>query len=544
MPFGHVNTLEPYGGYLMRRFWSRSIVAAFAVALAAPFAASPAGAIPANSGCKTTTVPGAVITQYPATPGSMSAFGAACTFDNRPASNMVSPSYTIHDFETATWHTGAARKVTAVSFSGSTLTVTGATCNDLQTWTNRPITGPGISPRTFVKTVGAASPNCLLTLNAPVPGPISAIAKSYSIDNATSRSVDDATVSGSQFTSAEANCNNTAGPIGDQGKSVSGTYIAAGTTVVSCTTGSPNVFTLNQATLAPGGAAQVITIGGDYISSTTRRITDGDMVSNAGKVKSLSAIFTSDDIGLTITCAATTGFPTNAVITAINGIGTVATINPVQTNNALVNRKCVVGENSATAPIDGASVLDQSVQIDLSPGLVAGSNDCALNDPEGFAVAGSWRNPATVIEGGLTLDQPAGSLAIGEILIDTSAADWAGWVVIRGPLYPGDPNGNAHYDIVWPYVPTGIGMCPGNTNSPGIGWSVYVPGTTVSVAALPSGTGKPGTAQLRNTVNFAIPSNSYGRVTSDTATTFLPTSEFERLCIVSADAINFQCGTG
>ena len=68
---------------------------------------------------------------------------------------------------------------------------------------------------------------------------------------------------------------------------------------------------------------------------------------------------------------------------------------------------------------------------------------------------------------------------------------------------------------MFPNVPTTLALCASTATSPGLGFSVGVNGTTVSQAALPSGTGRPGTAQLRNTKASTTGSSSTVFITDD-----------------------------
>jgi hypothetical protein len=214
----------------------------------------------------------------------------------------------------------------------------------------------------------------------------------------------------------------------------------------------------------------------------------------------------------------------------------------------------VVGEPSATAP--SLTVQDQiafqGVQLDLSPSLVAGSEDCALENAEGFSTVARWRNPGDFGGSALFNTQPATTKAIGQIYFDTAVTDFSAFVIeTNTPLGPG----TFQYDLVFPNIPTNLAMCPATASSPGLGFSVGVQGTTLSLATLPSGTGRPGTAQTRSIIpspNGYIAGLQQGYtatgtvVSDDPLVTFSPSSEFTRNCVYPAGAaqVNFKCGNG
>ena len=91
-------------------------------------------------------------------------------------------------------------------------------------------------------------------------------------------------------------------------------------------------------------------------------------------------------------------------------------------------------------------------------------------------------------------------------------------------------------------------MCPGDSRSPGLGSSLTVYATTATQTALPAGTGRPGTAQVRSTL--PSPTGGYTstlHVRSDSAVTFSPATSFQRLCVYptgTPNPVGFQCGAG
>jgi hypothetical protein len=205
-----------------------------------------------------------------------------------------------------------------------------------------------------------------------------------------------------------------------------------------------------------------------------------------------------------------------------------------------------VGDPTATAPTGTDTVLNQGVQLPLNPSLVAGSQPCANDESSGFGIEGTWVNPGAFV-GGTFATQPAGTSAIGEILFKTSVINYGAFVVqmkaATDPLIAA-----AHYNIVFPNVPTTLALCPSTATSPGLGFSIGVNGTTVSQSQLAAGVGRPSTSQLRSTRASTTGSTSTIFITDDVngAGVKWTGSEFNRLCSVPAGppVINFACGAG
>jgi len=515
------------------------------------------------SGCKASTVTGAEMGHYPAWPGSQSALRVACIFNAKVGDvdanpNLVSSKFTIHDFSNVQYHNGAARTVTGTT-SGSTLTISSSTA-DLGTFVNRSISGPGLAPRTFVKSIVGAT----ATLNVPVT---TGSTGSFKIDNSTARSVKDATTNGTTtLTSASANFT-----VADEGASVTGTDIPDGTTIVS--PGgfvSPTQVTMTNASVTDPPPAppfphvnQVITIGGtqDILAgptaalgkiTSTRTVNDGTYT--ATTINSPAADFKASDIGLPVSG---TGIAANCFIHSF--AGATATLSSACVTNVGTAGLNVftIGDPTATAPTNGESALNQQVQLDLNPTLVAGSGPCSADEAEGFGIAGTWANPANGTAGfvggafatqpGPSVSSPStpGTKAIGEIVFKTSVITYGAYVIERKAATAGDPIGAIHYDLVFPNVPTTLALCSSAT-SPGLGFSVGLPATTPSVAGLATGVGRPGTAQLRSTRASTTGSNSTIYITSDDGVHTWAGTEFNRFCSIPATTpdVNFVCGDG
>ena len=546
--------IESPGGNLMHRLVTRSTVALLAALLAIPLVAAPASAVPIASGCKGTTTTGAGISWYPANRGAQSALQVACRFDGSTGTSMVSNSFTIHDAGVAQYHNGAARTVTGngSSIPAGATTFTLASCAGITGYVNRPITRiPVPNPpaadtvqlpvRTFVKSISAG---CLVTLNQPTSttaGPAADIAipggTQFKIDNTIARSVADAvTNSTSTITSATANFT-----ASDVGLSVSGAVTPGSTiaTVVSATTA-----TLSSAT-PTSVSAQVLYFGGSIVNTSTRQANDGSTTS-AAIINSPAAKFKTDDVGLLIAGSCTTPaaytIPANVYILSVSGSN-------ATTTGGLTTAKSgctiVIGDSTVTAPANSEMMASQLVQMDLNPAFAPGVDSCANDTLESFAFPGQWMNPGSFV-GGIFNTQPAATKAVGQIVFRNAGGVSSAFVIERGPLTAGDPNGGAHYDLVFPLLPIAFALCASAT-SPGLGYSLQFYPTTLSQGALPAGIGKPGSAQVRSIALSATTgyTDSVALTSEDPAVAFTPSADYSRLCIYTAGgAANFQCGSG
>ena len=581
----------------MRR--SRLIAAAFAVAMAIPLIgpATPAAAVDApGSACNNTAgaTISAVLSWYPGAPGQMSGYKAACVFRNDTGNNFVSPSYSLHDMTFAVWHNGSARHiaVNAAGAPGNTLTAQASfTGTGLAGWVNRTITGPGIAPRTHVVSVNDGTST--LTLNQNHLGGIVA-GDVMVVENAEgARSVADATQpAADQITSVNATFN--AGDAALGGHAISGTGIGPNAKIVSVagntatiTAGKLPAGTLGGPEVTIGGPLNYRLGGGIYgptgvTISSTRQVTTASANIGAATIDSNIASFKASDVGLRVrfqACDDGNPVPADQFITAINSATQVA----IAPGGAGAARTCdlVIGEANGNAPDDGETVLNQGVQLDLSPSLVAGGDACANNTPEGFAVTGQWYSPGNFQGGSGAPNRQQGfgtagglaaqeSKAIGQIFIETSAASYSMFVMEResGTLAPNgvtgsypfgtDPIGAIHYDLMVPFAPTGLALCPGNADSPGLGFSTTIGANTNSQITTATGSGRPGTGQVRNTIarNASGAASGYNGTTYATSDAvaaqpqWTPTSNFSRLCAYpnspagTPHQINFACGAG
>jgi hypothetical protein len=410
---------------------------------------------------------------------------------------------------------------------------------------NRMVSGPGIPVRTHVVSRAGST----LTLNRPVN---LANGVQIKIENGNGRSFTNATYTApDRINSAAGTGAATFDVSTDVGLSVSCTGTAANSTI-------SNVISATQIQVLPafaGLGGGTCSIGGTQLVTTARQIT-GAGTPSAARVNSSAAGWAASDLGLRIQGRCYNGAGADTVFTARYITNIASALNADVTPGGLpVQTECdlTVGEPNATAPTDGDIAAHQGVQLDLNPGFVAGSGDCADEQPEGFATIAKWYNPGNfqlqTLPIGLTNLQPATTKAIGQILFDTSVADFSAFVIERKPATAGDPIGVVHYDIVTPFAPTSLAMCPGTASSPGLGFSATFFAAAASQTTQATGTGRPSTGQLRAT----LPSLTGGYTTTayvrsdDPGVTYSPVSAFQRLCVYPAstpNAVDFFCGNG
>jgi hypothetical protein len=496
------------------------------------------------NGCKSSTTPGAEMGHYPAWPGVQSYLRVACIFNHSTAGSgdFVSSTFTIHDFANVNYHNGAARSIT---FSGGggigTTSFTTADCRGLAAAVNRGITGTGIPTRAFVTSfTGGCAPGGTVNLNRPLTAQA---AGTYLVENSSVRSVTDATLSAVSPHVTSLTANFTAA---DTGLSFTGTNVGNGVTMtfLSATTADLSV--------APtAGASQVVTIGGTLDGSgtptagvsTTRTFNDGTFGGGGTTITSTTPRFFVSDIGLRV---AGTGITQPCFITARTN--TVATLSSACNDNSAGLKTVTIGEPTRTAPVNTDTVFNQGVQLPLNPTLVAGSAPCTADESAGFGIEGTWLNPGSFV-GGAFATQPASTKAIGEILVTTSVITYGGYILeIPGGLGIDPLIGAYHFNVVFPNVPTGLALCPSTATSPGLGFSIGVNATTVSQAAIPTGVGRPGTAQLRSTRASTGATAFTVFITDDIngAGVNWTGSEFNRFCSLPAPpaVIDFTCGDG
>jgi hypothetical protein len=506
------------------------------------------------NGCKSSTTPGGEMGHYPAWPGSQSYLRIACIFNHSTggSGDFVSSTFTIHDFSNAVYHNGAARQITASGGGGTTITT--ADCRGMAAFVNRGITGTNVAARTFVTSVvGGCANGGTLNLNQALTG---APAGNYLVENSSVRAVTDASVDAAAPNITSATANFTAA---DTGVSVSATFIddsacAVPATLTFVTATTANISACAVVTGVSPHLNQLVTIGatsdGGSVApqgpiTTTRTFNDASSPL-ANQVSSTASRFFASDVGMPISGGALVG----CFITVRNS-ATLVTLAGTACTLAGVNNIVTVGLPTFTAPTSTDTVQNQGVQLPLNPGFVAGSRPCAEDNSAGFGIEGTWRNPGSFITGPFAT-QPAGTKAVGQIVFATAVISYAAYVLeIPGGLGIDPLIGGYHFNLVSPNVPTGLALCASTATSPGLGFSIGINATTASQAAIPSGQGRPSSAQLRSTRASNAGATSTVFITDDVngaGVKWLAGTDtnFNRTCIIPATTpdINFVCGDG
>jgi hypothetical protein len=510
----------------MRRLSFGSVLSAVALATAAvvPVLASPAGA--------TTSCP--EIGEYPAIQASQSNLRVACDFDNPGG---VSNNFTIHDFQNAVWHNGSARTVTttAATANGSAVITASAghfTAADI----SAVVSGTNVPARAFIISVTSTTatmdvPACAASPTCAIGGPIP-IGQVISIENSTARTVKDGvtTAGGAVVTSATAHFTSA-----DVGKSLSGTTIPDGRTIASVTS---TTATLNSGTGVTAGSAQVLSIGASQENTDTRQVSDA--TSTTTTITSASAKFSAtDDVGLAVTGSGIVG---DKYIVSVSG--NVATLGGTGTVTANATPHIVaIGKPSATAPKDGDAVATLASILDLNPSLVAGSNACSLNKPEGFTIQGTWHNAGTFAAVTFPTTPPAGSL-IGQFQFNTAVITFAMYVQQTPAATASDPQVTSHYDLLAPNLPTALAKCPTPSTVP-IGLSLGFAATTASQSNVKTGVGKPSSAQVRALrANNGPALTTTGYMKSNLTTAGMNWSFSQNCVMANPIVVDFHCGNG
>ena len=239
-------------------------------------------------------------------------------------------------------------------------------------------------------------------------------------------------------------------------------------------------------------------------------------------VSSASALFnTVTDRGISISGP---GIPANAIITVVNSTTNV-TISAAATATS-VAAALTIGTPTITAPKNGEQVMQIGAELQLNPSLVASSDSCAEHTPEGFVIDGKWQNPGSFVTAGVLGGVVSGSIA--QLLVPTAVVSFAGYVV---------PVAGGKYDVRFPVVPVGIAAC---TNTP-IAATFTFDATTLSQGSTPTGTGVPGTNQVRAIRDFAAPTASVA-----TSSSVVLGGTFASSCTVTRqlNTPTFACGNG
>ncbi|MDP9335056.1 MAG: hypothetical protein M3Q30_17340 [Actinomycetota bacterium] len=526
---------------MSRRKFPIGLVAA-ALALASVIVASPAGAV--VNGC---AAPGG-ISMFPNAPGGQSNLKVSCILTT--ASAFTSQTYKVEDFPQAVWHVGAGHPVTGSTTSGSpniVLTAGHFSAKDVNhgisgfsastslnggTTPALALTASALPAGVFIKTFTDAT-HAVLNQNATA----TATGKKWTVENSDSRTVLDAsTTSGSGVvTSASANFLAT-----DVGRAISGTNMGNHAKITVRTSAT-------QVTVAPvataTGSSQQLSIGPAASQTTARFIHDAHTTTTTTTVTSASANFQSWDTDLPVTGP---GIPAGDYIKTVTNPTTVV-LNAAATATSAA-AALAIGAPSATAPANGGVGLNLGAELDLNPTLVAGSDDCAKNTPEGFVITGAWQNPNAYITAVFgKQDSPAfNKPTIGELIVPTAVVTFAGFIEQVPASTAGESVVAAHYDATFPLLPTGIAICSSGTA--GVASTFEYLGTAQSQSQkLPSGVGTPGTTQVRSLKDITTATASSTAFlhirANDSSTTDVFT--FSQACAEQfPDVSDFGCGTG
>ena len=523
----------------------RSLVGlvAAAFALAAVGFASPAGAAVSNA-CAS---PGG-ISQFPNAPAGQSSLQVSCTFTTATA--IADPFFKVEDSAQAQWHFGAGRQVTGNTTSGSA-TITLTSGSFFATDVNHGISGfsataslnggtgataltnSALPATAFIKSVTNAT-TAVLDIAATATG----TGKKWTIENSDSRIVSDGVTTSGSGTVTSATANFTAA---DVGRTITGTNMKHGAKITART--SATQVTVSPAATATG-TAQQLTVGAAANQTSDRFVHDAHVTTGSTTVTSASAAFVSAfDVHLPVTG---TGIPAGASIASVTNATTIvlsAAATATSTTGSLT-----IGMPNATAPANNDVTLNQGAELQLNPSLVAGSAPCTANAPTGFNITGGWQNPNSYLSSafGNSTSASLSKPTIGEFAVPTAVVTFGGYVEQVPASTAGESNTAAHFDVVFPHLPTGLAVCPAPATA-GVATTFEFLGTAHSQSGVPTGVGTPSSSQVRALKDITTATAS-GTVffhvrASDTATSDAFT--FSQACAEQyPDLVDFGCGIG
>jgi hypothetical protein len=531
----------------MRRGHHPFATVGFAVVIAATafIAFAPAAGAVTNN-CAS---PGGV-SEFPNTPAGQSNLQVSCVLTTTTGAS--SQFYNTEDFPQAVWHVGAGRIVTGSTTSGSktiTLSAGAFTAADINhgisgysasTPLDLTLAGSDLPAGTFIVSVASATS---ATLNAAATATGSA--KKWTIENSDSRAVADGHVTSASttVTSATAHfCKTGLAGCGaannDVGRTITGTDIPHGTKISAVT--NTTTITISHAASSTS-TTEGLTIGPAANQTTARFVHDAHTTSASTTVTSASASFQSWDVNLPVVG---TDIPAGAHIVSVTSATTI--VISAAATAATTTGSLTIGGPSATAPKNGDTAMNLGAELDLNPALVAGSDPCTANTPEGFSITGAWQNPGSYIATsfGSSTDASLKHPTIVQFAVPTAVVTFAGYVE-QMPASSGDTDTAAHYDLVFPFLPTGLAVC--STGTAGIASTFEFVGTAHSQSTLPTGVGTPSTAQARALKDITTASVSSSAVvhirTNSSATS--DNFTFTGACTETfPDVAGFGCGIG
>jgi hypothetical protein len=283
-----------------------------------------------------------------------------------------------------------------------------------------------------------------------------------------------------------------------------------------------------------------ITVGADEIVSTTRIINNQTYELETQKIFSDVGTFRGSDIGLPISGCGVQAYANGATpgdanagqnyITevAVNG-SWAKTAGGVygnsQTLAALGGATCTqafgayginltIGLPSVSSAVNGDVMSTVASTLNLSPGLVPGSDACATNTYEGTTIQGQWYNPG-FIGASSAFSGNAGSSGaqsvsivfspslaitpvkaptntIGAIKYPTAVVSFWAFVSLRtsSETIADKTFAAGTAKISLPWVPTLLALCPDT----GISSEYTFQGTSIGTQSIATGTGRPSTA--------------------------------------------------
>ena len=444
------------------------------------------------------TVTSCAMSQFPGKVYSMSNLKVACT-----SASGGSPAITIHDFTNASWHSSAARVITAATTNGSAVVtaMSGAfssaagVAGDL----NRSVSATSVPAQSdtgnsrtpFIKQV--VSPTQIV-LSKPATATATV---AMTVTNSTGRIVYDAvfTNGSTALSSATANFSPS-----DVGEFVYATGLRPGTKIASRTSATQVVLTqaATASVLATANTKLQIT---DY-GTAPARVLSGLTRTNLSKtVTAPTAVFQQNDRGVEVIG---TGIPAGTYVDSVATDGKSIVMTKAATASAAGSAVVTIGKPTPSAPPNGEVMALLSSELNVNPLFVKGFDSCAENTPEGFAIPGKWYNPGSFP----TTTLPSGmSGAIGEIVYTTGVVAFSAFVI--GPKTDA-ATAAPHYDVAFVSIPVSAASCTGSPSA--TTWSFNTITAPQSAASL-------GVVRANGDVSGVTPSVSVtGKVVSGAST--------------------------
>ena len=326
------------------------------------------------------------------------------------------------------------------------------------------------------------------------------------------------------------------------------------TTKIASVTNTTNIVTTTPAKATSGACSITVTPSANENdlsinlpdgATATARIVIDVTTNGSGVWSSPTANFLATDVGMHITKGAI-----KYLIPSVTS--TTATTTPAGPLSLATPQTIQVGAPSGTAPVDGDLVAQQATSLQLLTSLVAGAPPCASGDIIGTTINGAWYNPgsfktAAVLGSTASLTSVLPKVQLAEFVFPTSVVSFAAFLTPR-PASAVDETGHtelqtaAHYDIVYPFEPLDLAVCPGTNVASD--WTFV--GTTLGQQSFPSGWGQPSTAVARGVQ--AVPTGVVGPQLAYVQSGPTPTDLTGTACTIDSAivlttlATSFPCG--